>query len=451
MNSALEERDLPTWLRLRDTPSPQPPLPMQTLDLAALAQQRAEPKQFVIERLAPAGEVTLLTGPGSAGKSLLAQQLATAAAAGRRCLGLDIQPGPAIYLTCEDDAEQLHWRQEHLCAALGVDMASLAGELHLISRRGEIDNEITIELGGFVDGMKCPDRPGAAYGRLSRMIAATGARLVFLDNVAHLFPGNENDRGEVTRFCNLLNRLAGETGAAIVLIGHPNKSGDNYSGSTAWLNAVRSQVFLDSDRDADGSVIDPDARVLSVGKANYAAKGNALRFRWHEWAYILEDDLPPDTRAELDETIKANGENTAFLACLRARAAQGEGREVGPSPGPNYAPSQFEGMPQAKGYRKAALKRAMDRLFTIGRIETHTFRNTAKGRNVTVLREVPEGTPNAPPNASRTLVPNTPAQSARTTPQTHPIPKGILGAVPSVDPPPTCLRCADVGCEWCDQ
>lgn len=82
-------------------------LPLPTLDLAALAGQRAVAKEFAIERLAPVGEVTLFTGPGSAGKSLLSQQLATAAAAELPCLGLDVQSGPAIYLTCEDSDKQL--------------------------------------------------------------------------------------------------------------------------------------------------------------------------------------------------------------------------------------------------------------------------------------------------------------------------------------------------------
>src|SRR3546814_19155736 len=86
----------------------------------------------------------------------------------------------------------------------------------------------------------------------------TGSKLVFLDNVAHLFTGNENDRGQVTRFVNLLNRLAGNTGAAILLIGHPNKSGDTYSGSTAWLNAVRSQITIDHERAENGSGLRPD-------------------------------------------------------------------------------------------------------------------------------------------------------------------------------------------------
>jgi RecA-family ATPase len=414
-----EAKELAAKVRTQSLPI-EPMVP--TLDLASLAGQRAEAKRFVIERIAPEGEVTLFTGPGSGGKSLLGQQLATASAAGVPCLGLSVHPGPAIYLTCEDDAKQLHWRQEHLCAALGVDMASLAGKLHLASLRGALDNELgTFTAEGTIERT-------AAYQRLAATIRETGSRLVFLDNVAHLFTGNENDRGQVTRFVNLLNRLAGETGAAIVLLGHPNKSGDSYSGSTAWLNAVRSQVTIDHERDGEGNILDPDARVLSVGKANYARKGEAVRFRWHEWAYVLEDDLPSDTRKELAEAIKANSENAAFLACLRERAAQGEGRAVGPSPGPNYAPAQFEGMAQAKGYRKPALKRAMDRLFTIGRIESHTYRNTAKGRDVTIIREVPEGTPNASPNASRTPFPNTPEQSARTAPHTHCISKDITGA-----------------------
>lgn len=212
-------------------------LPMPTLDLAALAQTRAKPKAFAIERIAPLAEVTMFTGPGAAGKSLLGQQLATASAAALSCLGLGIQSGPAIYLTCEDDAEQLHWRQEHLCAALGVDMAALAGKLHLVSLRGEIGNE----LATFTQDGKIS--PTAAFHRLSDMIKATGAKLAFLDNVAHLFAGNENDRGDVTRFVNLLNKLAGETGAAIILLGHPNKAGDEWSGSTAWPKPSASLRF----------------------------------------------------------------------------------------------------------------------------------------------------------------------------------------------------------------
>jgi hypothetical protein len=32
---------------------------------------------------------------------------------------------PALYLTCEDDEGQLHWRQHHICKALDVRMSDL--------------------------------------------------------------------------------------------------------------------------------------------------------------------------------------------------------------------------------------------------------------------------------------------------------------------------------------
>ncbi|RVU03814.1 hypothetical protein EOE18_14680 [Novosphingobium umbonatum] len=192
--------------------------PIEPLDLAALASVEPRPKAFIIPSLAPAGEVTLFTGPGSAGKSLWAQQVATALAANVPTLGLSMKQAPAIYLTCEDDAEQLHWRQAHICKALGVSMADLDGRLHLASLRGRLDNTL-----GSV-GKEGRFTLSRSYGRLKAFIRQTGAKLVALDNLAHLFAGNENDRTEVTQFANALNRLAGESGAAILLLGHTNKA-----------------------------------------------------------------------------------------------------------------------------------------------------------------------------------------------------------------------------------
>ncbi|MGN3974206.1 AAA family ATPase [Tsuneonella sp. SYSU-LHT278] len=325
-----------------------------TLDLAEMAKSKASPKRFVIERLAPAGEVTLFTGPGSAGKSLLAQQLATAAAAGRETLGFMIEPTPAIYITCEDDAEQLHWRQEHICKALGSPMSALAGKLHLSSLRGNIGSELaTFPQDGRV-------LPTTSYERLVATLQRTGARIAFLDNVAHLFAGNENDRGEVTRFVNLLNRLACETDASIVLLGHPNKAGDSYSGSTAWLNAVRSHFSINHDPETD-------ARTLNIGKANYAQKGDRVRFFWQDWAFVGEDELPPDRAREFMETKRAVTDNEVFLACLRERTRQK--RAVSEKSSKTFAPLVFAGMPEAKGIGKARLEKAMDRLFRLDAIE----------------------------------------------------------------------------------
>ena len=327
---------------------------LPTLDLAALAQSPPTAKRFAVERIAPAGEVTLCTGAGAAGKSLFGQQLCTASAASLSCLRLDVSPGPAIYLSCEDDPGQLHWRQAHICQALDVQLSDLAGRLHLVSLRGELGNDLcTFDGNGLIE-------PTAMYGRLAELAEETRATLIVLDNVAHLFADSENDRGKVTRFVNLLNRLAGRTGAAIILIGHPNKSGDDYSGSTAWLNAVRSHFTIEHDRETD-------LRTLKLGKANYSQQGEAVRFVWCDWAFVLEEDLGPDRAGELARIGKANGDNALFLACLRERTSQR--RAVSESTSPTYAPTVFAAMPESKRIGKARLQQAMDRLFRIKAIE----------------------------------------------------------------------------------
>lgn len=350
---------------------------LPALDLIQLAKVRAQPKAFAISNLAPRGEVTLFTGPGSAGKSLLAQQMATAAAAGVGTLGYDLDPAPAIYLTCEDDPGQLHWRQQHICEALGVNLADLNGRLSLISRRGELDNELSASI-------ESEDaRPSPLYRRLEATIGEIGARHVWLDNVAHLFPGNENDRGEVTQFVNLLNRLAGRTGAAIVLLGHPNKSGDNYSGSTAWLNAVRSQFTIEHDEETD-------VRTLRSAKANYARKGVASRFVWIDWAFVLEDDLAPDRAAALRATAQAANDNERFLTCLAEMTRQK--RSVSESPNAlNFAAKVFATMPEAKGVGKERMGRAMDRLFRLGRIERAELWQGPDRKPVFGLRDTENG------------------------------------------------------------
>lgn len=399
-------------------------------DLLPLADLRlwetslATPKAFLMAGFVPAREPTLFTGKGGANKSTTALQLCMCCAAGVAMLGVDVQQCGSLYITAEDDEDRLHWSVQHMASALGIRLGDLLGKLHVSSLRGRLGNELaTIGDDGRL-------RPTETFESLKSTIRSTRAKLVVLDNVAHLYCGNENDRMQVTAFVNLLCSLCRDFDCTVVLIAHTNKAGDSFSGSTAWLNAVRSQIVIERPEDS----LDPDERVLTVGKANYARQGEELRFRWHDFALVRDEDLPADTRAEIAQVVATNAENDAFLRCLRVRTEQGEGRLVGPSPGPNYAPSQFEGMAEARGLSKGHLKRAMDRLFTIGAIESYTYHNSSKGRNVTVIREVE--------NAPRTLPRTLPEHFPQSAPNTHPNapahtlpPKGGNGAAPQAAAP----------------
>ena len=326
-------------------------------DLALWSVSPASPKGFIMPGFVPDREITLLTGAGGANKSTFGQQLATCVAASVLMLGVDVVQGAALYVTAEDDEARLHWVQTHICKALGVDMAGLAGKLHLSSVRGRLRNE----LATFDGEGKLKSSP--AFAMLRATVARTRAKLLVLDNAAHMFAGNENDRSQVTAFVNLLYSLCVDFGTTIILVAHSNKAGDTYSGSTAWLNAVRSQIVVARPENSS----DPDERILSLGKANYARPGEELRCRWHDFALCLETDLAADVRSEYAAVAQDSADDAIFLTCLRQRTKQR--RAVSEKLSPSFAPTQFAKMAESKRIGKRRLEHAMERLFCSAAIE----------------------------------------------------------------------------------
>lgn len=344
-------------------------------DLAAWAKVEPTAKRFVMTGVIPEGEVTLFTGPGGTNKSTFGLQLCACAAAGVPMLRVAVDAVPALYVTAEDEDRENHWRLRKIANAIGTTLEGLAGRLNVVSIRGRLNNELAVfDAEGRL-------HPAPAFQLLRATIEETGSKLIVLDNVGHLYVGNENDRGQVTAFINLLYQLCRELGVTIVLIAHPNKAGDSYSGSTAWLNAVRSQIVLQ--RPEDG--LDPDARVLTLGKANYARPDQQLAFRWHDFALVVDADLSDDQRAEVASIARDANDNAVFLKCLAGRTRQQ--RAVSEKTGRNLAPVVFATMPEAKGVGKERLERAMDRLFRLGKIERAELWKGADRKPVYGLRE----------------------------------------------------------------
>lgn len=333
-----------------------PPERLPLLDMAQLAAREPPKRLWALDNWIPLRQATYLTGPGSAGKSLLAQQLCTCKALGRSFLGVSVECAVALYITCEDDADELERRQKDICEALSVSRTALVDRLHLCSLQGEIGNElVTFDAAGR---MSLTD----TYRRIETTAKDVNARVIVLDNVAHLTP-EEIARSKVAAFVNLLNRLALTIDGAVLLLGHPNKIGQEFSGSTAWENQVRARLFME-EPNAD---TDPDLKVLRRAKSNYARKGEGIEFRWHAGAFIRDADLPADLGRELARTAADAAHNARFLACLAEMTRQQ--RNVSERNAANYAPKVFSGMAEAKGSSKKDLQEAMDRLFRLERIE----------------------------------------------------------------------------------
>jgi RecA-family ATPase len=216
-----------------------------------------------------------------------------------------------------------------------------------------------------------------------------GAQLLILDTAADLFAGNENDRHQVRRFIGQLNRLAIDINGAVLLNAHPSRTGLSTGnldgGSTAWSNSVRSRWSLARPALAEGEPEDPDARILTRRKANYARIGEDIALRWQEGVLVPLNATGNATR----QSDRAAAE-IVFLDLLASRWEQGVFVSHNNKAG-NYAPKVFGQCAERRGYSVKDFAGAMGRLFDARRITAESYGRRSDLRQRIVPVAAPEG------------------------------------------------------------
>ncbi|RYH08825.1 AAA family ATPase [Tropicimonas sp. IMCC6043] len=338
---------------------------------ASLKGKPVPPREWLVHGLVPQMTVTLFSGDGGTGKSLLALQLAVAVATGGGWIGKGVSAGRVIYMSAEDDEDELHRRLEDILRAerrayddlSGLTLRSLAGEDALLA----VDSQVTLmqsELFKELDARAANDAPV----------------LIVIDTLADVYPANENDRAKVRQFIGILRGLALKRGCAVLLLGHPSltglSSGTGASGSTAWNNSVRSRLYLARITDC-GFEADPDRRVLTTMKANYGRVGEETHIKWQAGVFV-----PEVAEQGLDKLAAGAKAQRVFMHLLATYTAQG--RRVNHAGGPNYAPKQFAEHPDNEGMTKRAFKAAMDSLLTAGKIRIESEGPSSRPRSFIV-------------------------------------------------------------------
>lgn len=273
------------------------------LDWRGLEGHDPPKRQWAIKHWLPMGHVSMLAGPPGSGKTLIAQAMASCLALQREYIDHIPRPLRALMWACEDDVDELWRRQLAIAKALDVKLSDFADELTLYSYDGRL-----VELAGVVDRQLVAS---PMLGVLREQIADHKADVVFLDNSARVYGGDENDRHMVTSFVAMLTHAARVRNAAVVLLAHPSKNaGSEYSGSTAWEGAVRTRLYLgrklpDAKAQANGEDPEPadddTIRYLCRRKANYSARDyRRLQF--------VQGVLVPDAVSEATMRLKITPE-----------------------------------------------------------------------------------------------------------------------------------------------
>lgn len=333
--------------------------------------KRAPARQWLVRDWVPAGRVTGLMGRGGVGKSLVAQQLQTAAAIGRPWLGLHVTQVRSLGVYCEDERDELHRRQESIARCYDARMTDLDAMLlwprvGCDSRLAIIDPRGELTLTTFFDEVR-------------RRAASHGARLLILDNAGDLFTLNQNDDVHARLAVNAVcGRLARELDATVLLLRHPSRAGmttgDGDAGSVAWTNSFRARIYLDYEPAEGESEPDKLARVLSHRKSNYGAQADDLRLRWEHGAFIRAD-APTDFVGSIDKRARERDADETFLACLQQANARGQHASDQSASRDRYAPKLFRSLEAGRAFSARELKQAMDRLLDAKKIRVESVRN----------------------------------------------------------------------------
>ena len=312
-------------------------------------------REWLVEGVIPHRNVTLLSGDGGIGKTLLVLNLFAHIAARMDWLAFKTMQGPVLYLGAEDEHDEIHRRLESIRQEMGLEWGEFC-DLQFVSLAGED------ALLGTFDKAKNAVCPTRLYERVLDRVHNLDAVACAIDTSADVFGGEENIRMQVRQFVGLLRGMALKENVSVILLSHPSltglASGSGTSGSTAWNNSVRARLYLEADDK------DKNARVLKFQKSNYGPKGEPMRLIYRNGLFV------PESVAEV-QTRSANVEAT-FLEMLDAYAK--EERFVSSKQGVNFAPNVFaKDKKRARGFKRSDLIDAMNALFARGEIRNETY------------------------------------------------------------------------------
>ena len=292
---------------------------------------------FLVLNMIQGRKVNLLMGEDGAGKSFLMLQLAVAVATGGYWLGFKMKKGQVVFYTAEEEVGDLKVRLMAIANSLGVENLDLSN-LHSIPMGGEE----TAVLGAPVSGGKI--EATELWACLVNSIETIKPKLVIIDPLNEVFDGDELKRVQARQFVGLMRPIAAKHDLAIVVTGHPSKTGVNErtgtSGSTGWSAVFRARMYLEKILD---NVTDTGQRMLISKKLTGGERSSDIKLMTGEGGVLFRESGTVVAGGKLDlAAVLAEVERPkqAFLDLL-AKVTK-HGMAVSPnSRAGNYAPKEF--------------------------------------------------------------------------------------------------------------
>lgn len=248
--------------------------------------------------------VGLLISPGGTGKSFFALEVACAIAGGdsANLLGLSVgNTGPAVYITAEDERQILLTRTHAISKRVGPDAWARVKEnmtcISVSKKRLDVLTEQTQDA--IID-------------------VANGARIIIIDTLRRVHTCDENSNGNMAELLNALEFVAEETGAAVLVPHHSNKSMITQGRGSEQHSARGASVLVDNARWVGylSSVTNADNPLsyvrFGVSKLNYAKPLNPVLLRRAEGGVLVA----AENQNALSPSIKQKPQLTAVRRAM---------------------------------------------------------------------------------------------------------------------------------------
>ena len=242
------------------------------------------PPVYVLPSLRPR-TVGLIVAQEGVGKSFLALEIGLAKASGCDLTGIGITgPGKGVvYFSKEDPPEIIEERLQSIAPFLQGESRAKADELEIISLYGHPATLVS--------------EKSTVNENLIRKFIKTGSGkdLLIFDTLRKLHDLEENSSGEMKVLLEIFDQIALETGAAVLLIHHTNKSanlngqqGDQSSvrGSNAIVGNTRWSLHLETVKDGSGN-----KRIkVTIPRASYGPEGGEWWLERTEGGVLVVSD-----------------------------------------------------------------------------------------------------------------------------------------------------------------
>lgn len=262
----------------------------------AFAPDKQTARPWRVEKLLMNGEITLLGGMGSAGKSMFQLTAAAHFALGKNFgtfkLRVPNTPLRSIVYNGEDDCMEASRRLYAICVAYGFDYYVVSQNIALMDDR---QGELCLAVASH----NTPVLNEGAVKYVLETSRDTNAEILFFDPLVNMHGLVESDNVHMRFLASTIRNLARETNTSIMVAHHTSKNSsakergdaDVFRGATALVNSSRIALLLSSitkgDRDQFG-IREKHARDyirIDAGKANLFKKdGEALE--WLKWSTV---------------------------------------------------------------------------------------------------------------------------------------------------------------------